>query len=167
MQPSVHQRRCVSILVFLELALGLTSRVSPASAWQVSILVFLELALGRFCAGYWLHIVPVSILVFLELALGPMSWWRNAKTRLSFNPCFLGTCPRTFTMHYTISSAYCFNPCFLGTCPRTMIPPMGSTFLESFNPCFLGTCPRTPILLAIIASDKQFQSLFSWNLPSD
>jgi len=39
---------------------------------------------------------------------------------------------------------------------------------ESFNPCFLGTCPRT---IQLPANEqlpgREFQSLFSWNLPSD
>ncbi len=37
-----------------------------------------------------------------------------------------------------------------------------------FNPCFRGTCPRTEnVQLKIDISKLRFQSLFSWNLPSD
>ena len=87
---------CVSILVFLELALGHGNRIDIDHGLLVSILVFLELALGPTgakgpkCQVFWFqslfswnlpsdirfedHSPPtsvVSILVFLELALGP------------------------------------------------------------------------------------------------
>ena len=40
-------------------------------------------------------ISPVSILVFLELALGPFVIVSICRQTACFNPCFLGTCPRT------------------------------------------------------------------------
>jgi len=61
----------VSILVFLELALG---PPAMSEAWrllpEVSILVFLELALGPEVRIREAPESQVSILVFLELALG-------------------------------------------------------------------------------------------------
>ena len=109
-----------------------------------------------------------------------------------FNPCFLGTCPRTQTLSPGWSAGGCFNPCFLGTCPRTRtdrilepaVPWFQSLFSwnlpsdlihfllsgesdEGFNPCFLGTCPRTEIIYDEGLYYEAFQSLFSWNLPSD
>jgi len=60
----------VSILVFLELALGHRTAASPGASRPVSILVFLELALGRLPGHAKVFIGVVSILVFLELALG-------------------------------------------------------------------------------------------------
>ena len=41
----------------------------------------------------------VSILVFLELALGPNCLGVVVESLCGFNPCFLGTCPRTFTLY--------------------------------------------------------------------
>ena len=111
----------VSILVFVELALGLfhewhlgpliicfnpcfrgtRSRTACAvclySFVIVSILVFVELALGRKrpipgCFPEW-----VSILVFVELALGRGRASGHQADCLSFNPCFRGTRSRTVT----------------------------------------------------------------------
>ena len=62
---------------------------------EVSILVFLELALGQFRGSQLFLQVQVSILVFLELALGPTAIQHSDAAALGFNPCFLGTCPRT------------------------------------------------------------------------
>ena len=55
---------------------------------------FLELALGLE-ADYAAPWIPcVSILVFLELALGAKARASAKLSRMCFNPCFLGTCPR-------------------------------------------------------------------------
>ncbi len=133
----------------------------------------------------------VSILVFLELALGLRPSSMRCLIRPSFNPCFLGTCPRTVKSDTDALSNTSFNPCFLGTCPRTKIVEFKPPFSVSFNPCFLGTCPRTSgpepiryrlqvsilvfleLALGLYDTDRPvnlltwFQSLFSWNLPSD
>ena len=87
----------------------------------------------------------VSILVFVELALGQEPYAvRSVIAPLGFNPCFRGTRPRT-----TITSAWL--SCF-----------------KCFNPCFRGTRPRTRRLLPIRGPRSAgFQSLFSWNSPSD
>ena len=85
----------------------------------------------------------------------------------SFNPCFLGTCPRTEKDYLDARQYACFNPCFLGTCPRTTIFQRYNVFKSRFNPCFLGTCPRTVLLACMRYNLIGFQSLFSWNLPSD
>ena len=61
----------VSILVFLELALGRPTDQGAESLSTVSILVFLELALGQRSEEDTDEDADcVSILVFLELALG-------------------------------------------------------------------------------------------------
>ena len=94
--------------------------LETSQAAGVSILVFLELALGpnrREIASRARE--PVSILVFLELALGPPRKLVVTSSEESFNPCFLGTCPRTWMEKSRRGASTCFNPCFLGTCPRT------------------------------------------------
>ena len=70
MNPFVAKSTGVSILVFVELALGVR-RWSPwIRLFGVSILVFVELALGD-RVGYDISdCQDVSILVFVELALG-------------------------------------------------------------------------------------------------
>ncbi len=112
--------RFVSILVFVELALGLRHFLRARRASSiVSILVFVELALGQHdledaVAYLW----KVSILVFVELALGPfpsivrtLIWW-------SFNPCFRGTRPRTAEMRATIGPyMYAFQSLFSWNSP--------------------------------------------------
>ena len=61
-----------------------------------------------------------------------------------------------------------FNPCFLGTCPRTCLADIRiRSKHQGFNPCFLGTCPRTQRSCFLACRYVWFQSLFSWNLPSD
>ncbi len=112
--------------------------------------------------------------------------------KTSFNPCFLGTCPRIFDSSFAKALIASFNPCFLGTCPRMQRrqderrPTLAFSILVfvelslghkrfnrrswrviSFNPCFRGTCPRTLIDSYHPSDALQFQSLFSWNLPSD
>ncbi len=97
---------------------------------------------------------------------------------ISFNPCFLGTCPRMEGHRRYGGHLTSFNPCFLGTCPRmvhavligmTTVRVSILVFLElalgsslspdliantaSFNPCFLGTCPR--ILVCLFSSTSR------------
>ncbi len=86
----------------------------------VSILVFVELALGPVRPVIFLLLSHVSILVFVELALGLWISW-----------------PPTYRSS------------------------------DSFNPCFRGTCPRTLPSIVKAVKESGFQSLFSWNLPSD
>ena len=110
----------VSILVFVELALGLTLPPYYALALIVSILVFVELALGLDgsnasdqCPAWFQSLFlwnslsdsgyesesefaqKVSILVFVELALGPPVMLVRLSSISSFNPCFCGTRSRT------------------------------------------------------------------------
>ncbi len=64
--------------------------------FYVSILVFVELALGLlFPHKFHLWQIIVSILVFVELALGLLYFPFNHLLILCFNPCFRGTRPRT------------------------------------------------------------------------
>jgi len=61
-----------------------------------------------------------------------------------------------------------FNPCFLGTRPRTAL--MGKT-LDS--PCrvsilvFLELALGLDFIMDSLSTNAMFQSLFSWNSPSD
>ena len=89
-------------------------------------------------------------------------------SKISFNPCFRGTRPRTIS-HITSPTFYLgFNPCFRGTRPRTPTDNIDSHFnLNCFNPCFRGTRPRTLSTVAFSITSLAFQSLFSWNSPSD
>ncbi len=108
----------------------------------------------------------VSILVFLELALGFILFDPISPAFVSFNPCFLGTCPRMAdyyggvpldvvsilvflelalgfsSFRISLAQRRCFNPCFLGTCPRICNVVWVNCVYPCFNPCFLGTCPR-------------------------
>ncbi len=85
----------------------------------------------------------------------------------SFNPCFLGTCPQSLQERQETQLQDCFNPCFLGTCPQRWQEASRAWWLGSFNPCFLGTCPQSRILGHAHIRCLWFQSLFSWNLPSE
>ena len=79
----------------------------------------------------------------MELALGRYGIDGLGLPVQSFNPCFLGTCPRTKFLINKEGGKPSFNPCFLGTCPRTSVVFTNPDGSLSFNPCFLGTCPRT------------------------
>ncbi len=139
-------RSRVSILVFVELALGLAEATALGGLLECFNPCFRgtcprTLTGTRLGAGW-----RVSILVFVELALGQRRLFRSASGRTRFNPCFRGTCPRTRccpaenscqdlvsilvfvelalglrSRRTKGSSRLCFNPCFRGTCPRTMI----------------------------------------------
>ncbi len=135
----------VSILVFLELALGFDEKMVPdLISYLFQSLFSWNLPSDRRSSEDSGAYLGVSILVFLELALGcdiaPASW----PDGIGFNPCFLGTCPR---MPILLSSLRISS--------------------GSFNPCFLGTCPRIGNQVAANKTATVFQSLFSWNLPSD
>ena len=68
----IYRPKCkVSILVFVELALGRERCYGRIWELLVSILVFVELALGRGSTFVITDSRRVSILVFVELALGP------------------------------------------------------------------------------------------------
>ena len=153
--------RLVSILVFLELALGLIFRLSQR-VMVVSILVFLELALG------WpilnpMACIAVSILVFLELALGHQ--W-NVSDAHKFQSLFSWNLPsdetRMLTRYQYLVSILVFLELALGRLRILLLMWQH----KCFNPCFLGTCPRTVMNLGNTPGAR-FQSLFSWNLPSD
>ena len=183
----------VSILVFLELALGPSSlrKLTPEEI-KVSILVFLELALGHWspkttiyrdwsfnpcflgtCPRTQNRIASsvisstVSILVFLELALGRLMNFAMKIFTNSFNPCFLGTCPRTTSNSSGIFRHLMFQSLFSWNLPSDEKMRAISTSRKRFNPCFLGTCPRTVYSTHGRMANGKFQSLFSWNLPSD
>ena len=120
-------------------------------------------------SGTFFHLYQeVSILVFVELALGHKCLNRIIFTTIGFNPCFCGTCPRTWAQAWSMPFGPSFNPCFCGTCPRTRGSRATSPSRESsFNPCFCGTCPRTEARSTKSSKKVPFQSLFLWNLPSD
>ena len=96
------------------------SRVSPLPGRMgVSILVFLELALGQLIYRRFESQKQVSILVFLELALGHFS-----------------------SIHTTHNT-------------------------KQFQSLFSWNLPSDIMTDPPIIGDEEFQSLFSWNLPSD
>ena len=156
----------VSILVFVELALDVSSDEWQREWQHVSILVFVELALDADPRAALGQFSRVSILVFVELALDDAtaaSW--NVSIKL-FQSLFSWNLLLMCTRHFGPSRyRICFNPCFRGTCswwasarwPRSHSP-------VSFNPCFRGTCSWCVGVHDLIRHQPVFQSLFSWNL---
>ena len=63
----------------------------------------------------------------------------------------------------------CFNPCFCGTCPRTFRAGEGDIAQgpAQFQSLFLWNLPSDCGVPLFFLSTNQFQSLFLWNLPSD
>jgi len=161
----------VSILVFVELALELRSGESSKNVpgRSVSILVFVELALEHESIGAVSAGSKVSILVFVELALEPFVTLLTESRTSCFNPCFRGTCSRTFGDPKTFEIfELSFNPCFRGTCSRTVRMPLEKMLSQ-------GVSILVFVELALERCGchwkrcypKGFQSLFSWNLLSN
>ena len=55
-------------------------------------------------------------------ALNAGQAWENDRKGRASNPYSRGICPRTPLTKRIRSTRECFNPCFLGTCPRTYYP---------------------------------------------
>ena len=134
---------------------------------SVSILVFVELALGLYTVLCFSVPVSVSILVFVELALGHSPFPGCFPLRSCFNPCFRGTRSRTTDNSRSDIAITCFNPCFRGTRSRTLCFQTRVILFSGFNPCFRGTRSRTSVLSFGPLARLMFQSLFSWNSLSD
>ena len=90
------------------------------------------------------EVYSVSILVFLELALGLLELLPKLEGSICFNPCFLGTRPRTHGERV-------LQPAEVGVSILVFLElALGLSWLVAFmakylrfNPCFLGTRPRT------------------------
>ncbi len=167
--PEDRAHAIVSILVFVELALGpqLSRTVSPSLV--VSILVFVELALGQrydaqikdllhsfnpcFCGTRprtchifqaYSNVLDVSILVFVELALGlraaPLEIPSIYVSILVFVELALGQQKGLATSGTIRVSILVFVELALGH-SRNRFTNSGHS--QSFNPCFCGTRPRT------------------------
>jgi len=112
--------------------------------------------------------------------------------KIGFNPCFRGTCPRTSVQRRQPGGERKFQSLFSWNLPSDGAGVLRGARHASFNPCFRGTCPRTTAAERMGTLDLQvsilvfvelalgprsmlpdqdfsveFQSLFSWNLPSD
>ncbi len=60
-----------------------------------------------------------------------------------------------------------FNPCFLGTCPQSGEQPSGFFDTLMFQSLFSWNLPSEVQAICFLCSSLEFQSLFSWNLPSE
>ena len=141
----VPSDRCrVSILVFVEVALGLANKsVLAESEYSFNPCFRGSRPRTHYYQSVHNSIHNVSILVFVEVALG-----HRLETNLSSH-------------HYV--SILVFVEVALGRCI------LAANLLDRscFNPCFRGSRPRTRILRARIPEILKFQSLFSWKSPSD
>ncbi len=118
--------------------------------------------------------------------------WRTWQRPCCFNPCFLGTCPQRLKAEVSDRGWTVFQSLFSWNLPseskdlERKLPPCKVSilvFLElalreardvlywrgwwGFNPCFLGTCPQSLMSCSSSLTALVFQSLFSWNLPSE
>ncbi len=134
----------------------------------------------------------VSILVFVELALGLFLLSKSERYFYEFQSLFSWNLPSDDKRERDSSSPPKFQSLFSWNLPSDlkafqMCPGICwvsiLVFVElalglpvkccqtgiriRFNPCFRGTCPRTLDGFALTLADVLFQSLFSWNLPSD
>jgi hypothetical protein len=114
---------------------------------SVSILVFLELALGqdrakKIAAGKWMF----QSLFSWNLLLDPQATFIDAVGKNGFNPCFLGTCSWTLIEPQTDECVNEFQSLFSWNLllDKSQSPREGHK-MERFNPCFLGTCSWTKI----------------------
>ncbi len=100
---------CVSILVFVELALERNRGARCRIDGVVSILVFVELALERNGLPRCPKSLGVSILVFVELALERVQNVAILYLCCSFNPCFCGTGARTLVRPAIVTPEFLWN----------------------------------------------------------
>ncbi len=86
----------------------------------------------------------VSILVLVDLAFELYCRRTQWVIKMSFNPCFSGSCFRIAqSCHSWSFESTCFNPCFSGSCFRMTVIIHGCSIQDSgFNPCFSGSCFR-------------------------
>ena len=135
---------------------------------EVSILVFVEVALGlgiRYLSAHR-SVLFQSLFSWKSPSDSVVLSLFHLFT-LCFNPCFCGSRPRTISLTSSEPSIRSFNPCFRGSRPRTLIchatgvrhgvsilvfvevalGPLDGAFTEltmaCFNPCFRGSRPRT------------------------
>ena len=133
---------CVSILVFVELALDGKYRIPGQCMPSVSILVFVELALDAQKVGdRALHHGHVSILVFVELALDVTAACVVGATAGEFQSLFswnlLLMVEENARQGLALDvSILVFVELALDATVRAVQSPPAA----SFNPCFRGTC---------------------------
>jgi len=142
------QRDPVSILVFVEVALGLQPILANVTASHMFQSLFSWKSPSDRTGSHISTVIRlVSILVFVEVALG--------QTRLKF------ITPKTSWFQSLFSWK---SPSDSGSARR------GMSLSVSFNPCFRGSRPRTSDLVGtpyVNTAYSLFQSLFSWKSPSD
>ncbi len=137
-------------------------------------------------------VLDVSILVFVELALGPGTRNSGNHSTLPFQSLFSWNLPSDYSKPGHSKPGSGFQSLFSWNLPSDANPDKAQErAITSFNPCFRGTCPRTimytrscalfmivsilvfvelalgPFSVETWISKSKFQSLFSWNLPSD
>ena len=168
-EHSERQKR-VSILVFVELALGLSQVFYISNNLRVSILVFVELALGLDITIFiFSTYIGFQSLFSWNLPSDPdrisQSWPRQSVSILVFVELALGLC----AVVVIFVTSHLFQSLFSWNLPSDFAFPIHISMTRSgFNPCFRGTCPRTSqAFFGINLFSHLFQSLFSWNLPSD
>ena len=139
-----------------------------SSAILVSILVFVELALGlRFrCISGTMHMFQS---LFSWNSLSDCNGFFASNSALLFQSLFSWNSLSDANMKIFVTIGRIgFNPCFRGTRSRTLQESLSNVMAGlCFNPCFRGTRSRTVpdrLLKGII---YEFQSLFSWNSLSD
>jgi len=105
----------------VEVALGQDRDALHEGLEQVSILVFVEVALGRRNPYARVHPYCVSILVFVEVALGLAPAHRRPGLAPEFQSLFSWKSPSDPGTAFTIQDLIeGFNPCFRGSRPRTL-----------------------------------------------
>ena len=177
----------------MELALGPGFDLSCHEALTVSILVFVELALGLVHSGMERSVFRMFQSLFLwnlpsDATYSPPRY----TTYIRFNPCFCGTCPRTSLDPPVGHVPSVFQSLFLWNLPSDLLachdlaakfhvsilvfvelalgplrPENAISISPRFQSLFLWNLPSDVIRAATSFPALWFQSLFLWNLPSD
>ncbi len=162
-------RPSVSILVFVELALG-PEFMQPDS---ITTRQFQSLFSWNSLSDTGNHFANAYIGMFQSL----FSWNSLSDTEPisesfvfspCFNPCFRGTRSRTDAREVLpVQEISMFQSLFSWNSLSDFFPRFPPACRRCFNPCFRGTRSRTSILGTEAVPVLTFQSLFSWNSLSD
>ncbi len=180
---------CVSILVLVDLAHEFICSRSKVTLVDVSILVLVDLA-HEFKTVYQfrqeLEFQSLFQWILLTNKLLQVRWgvlqkfqslfqWilltnlsgkpASGQQKISFNPCFSGSCSRITQKNYEKHIGRQFQSLFqwilLTNCHQIIYPRCRQC---CFNPCFSGSCSRMIRRKAFSGIAYMFQSLFQWIL---
>jgi len=127
----------------------------------VSILVLMDLAHEYILFYFPYRKTFVSILVLMDLAHEYLLGVILKAARISFNPCFNGSCSRIASNPGGVGHEWGFNPCFNGSCSRIFIEERVKVSCLAVSILVLMDLAHELVNhVDVTAETREFQSLF-------